>query len=98
MIRNIIIFLLFVLPCLAKGAAVWPDRIAAGDKSDNRIPQGGTPGWDILNFNVGYEPGVFNISLSLQNLLNTDYRYHGSGINGQGRTVLISLMINLGIL
>lgn len=79
-------------------AAARQDRLAAGDKSDNRIPSGGTPGWNVFNLNAGYEPGVLNINFSLQNLLNKDYRYHGSGINSQGRTALISLMINLGSL
>jgi outer membrane cobalamin receptor len=79
-------------------AAARQDRLAAGDKSDNRIPAGGTPGWSIFNLNAGYELGVLDINFSLQNLIDEDYRYHGSGINGQGRTALISLMLNLGTL
>lgn len=79
-------------------AAASQERLAAGDRSDNRIPPGGTPGWSIFNLNVGYEPGLLNINVALQNILDEDYRYHGSGINGQGRTLLVSLMINLGSL
>ncbi|MBK7133359.1 MAG: TonB-dependent receptor [Bacteroidales bacterium] len=79
-------------------AAAKQERLAAGDKSDNRIPAGGTPAWSIFNLNAGYDIDLLSIGFSLQNILNEDYRYHGSGVNGQGRTALISLMINLGSL
>jgi len=49
-------------------AAARQDRLAAGDKSDNRIPAGGTPGWNIFNLNASYEPGILNFGLSFQNL------------------------------
>lgn len=78
--------------------AAKQERLAAGDKSDNRIPAGGTPGWSIFNLNAGYDLNLLRINFSLQNLLNEDFRYHGSGINSQGRTALISLMLNLGTL
>lgn len=77
-------------------AAGTQDRLAAGDKSDNRIPKGGTPGWNIFNISSNYKAGVFTFGLSLQNLLNSDYRYHGSGVNGQGRMALLSVAVNLG--
>jgi len=77
-------------------AAAKQSRLAAGDKSDNRIPAGGTPGWCIFSLNAGYETGMLSVGLSLQNLLNEDYRYHGSGVNGPGRMALISVGINTG--
>jgi len=77
-------------------AAGKQERLAAGDKSDNRIPQGGTPGWNIFNLSVDYNQGIFDLGVSLQNLFNTDYRYHGSGVNGAGRMALFSITINLG--
>jgi len=77
-------------------AAAKQSRLAAGDKSDNRIPAGGTPGWCIFSLNAGYETGMLSIGLSLQNLLNEDYRYHGSGVNGPGRMALLSVGVNLG--
>lgn len=67
------------------------DRLAAGDLGDNRIPKGGTPGWAILNFLAGYETTHFLINAVAQNLTNADYRTHGSGINGVGRSVWITL-------
>ena len=35
-------------------AAGKQDRLAQGDQDDNRIPDGGTPGWYIFNLNSGY--------------------------------------------
>ncbi len=77
-------------------AAEWmfaskQDRLAQGDRDDNRIPKGGTPGWSVLNFYTGYRFTHFTCNAGLQNLLNEDYRKHGSGINGVGRSVWINL-------
>ena len=72
------------------------NRLSSGDESDNRIPAGGTPGWNILNINSGIDSGIFCLDLSLCNLFNTDYRYHGSGVNGAGRSMLLTLVFNIG--
>jgi len=71
------------------------DRLAAGDVSDNRIPEGGTPGWNIFNINTGHTYGIFSVDLTIQNLLNADYRYHGSGVNGYGRSAFLSVIIRI---
>ncbi len=39
--------------------------------------------------------GHFNADLTLVNLFDTDYRYHGSGLNGYGRSLLLTLKISL---
>jgi outer membrane receptor protein involved in Fe transport len=70
-------------------------RLAQGDKEDNRIPKGGTPGWEIMNFYAGYMVHPFRLNAGLQNLFNVDYRTHGSGINGVGRSVWISATFTL---
>jgi hemoglobin/transferrin/lactoferrin receptor protein len=70
------------------------DRLAAGDNDDNRIPFGGTPGWNIFNVNTSYEMRFIKVNLSLLNLFNQDYRFHGSGVNGYGRSVFLSLTVN----
>ncbi len=67
------------------------DRLAAGDRADNRIPLGGTPGWKAFNVYSGYRLNAIQLNLSAQNLLNADYRTHGSGINSIGRSLLISM-------
>ncbi len=76
-------------------AATKQDRLAQGDKDDNRIPKGGTPGWNIFNINTGYTWHFISFDLRLQNLLNKDYRYHGSGVNGYGRSASLSLHVRL---
>ena len=62
------------------------DRLAQGDKEDNRIPKSGTPGWAVVNFYTGHQWAKFNLNAGLQNISNQDYRTHGSGINGVGRS------------
>ena len=74
------------------------DRLAAGDKSDNRIPAGGTPGWNIINISGGYSSGRYAADLNFNNIFNADYRYHGSGVNGVGRSLFLTLRINIGSL
>ena len=76
-------------------AAGKQDRLAAGDRDDNRIPSGGTPGWNIFNINSSYTLGSFKIDLNLINIFNTDYRYHGSGVNGYGRSAFLTLILTL---
>lgn len=63
------------------------DRLAQGDRDDNRIPKGGTPGWVVLNVLAGWEDQFWSLNFNAQNLTNQDYRTHGSGINGAGRSV-----------
>ena len=70
-------------------------RLAQGDKDDTRIPMGGTPGWDVLNMYAGYQLKQLRINTGLQNIFDVDYRTHGSGINGVGRSVWLSIAINL---
>jgi hemoglobin/transferrin/lactoferrin receptor protein len=76
-------------------AAAKQDRLAQGDKDDNRIPDGGTPGWNIFNFNTAYTWRFAEINLRLQNILNKDYRYHGSGVNGYGRSAVLTLKVSM---
>jgi len=71
------------------------DRLAKGDKEDIRIPKGGTPGWKVINIHTGFDWRFVQFNLNLNNLLNVDYRYHGSGINGAGRSALLGISIIL---
>jgi outer membrane receptor protein involved in Fe transport len=70
-------------------------RLAQGDKEDNRIPAGGTPGWNLLNIYGGYTVGIIQMNAGMQNLFNRDYRTHGSGINGVGRSAWLSISIKI---
>lgn len=69
-------------------------RLAQGDKDDNRIPAGGTPGWKLLNFFGGYKFSIVQLNAGMQNIFNEDYRTHGSGINGVGRSAWLSVNLN----
>lgn len=70
--------------------ATKQDRLAQGDNDDNRIPKGGTPAWLVANIYGGYSFKNLNVHIALQNLLNEDYRTHGSGVNGVGRSASLS--------
>jgi len=70
------------------------DRVSQGDKDDNRIPKGGTPGWNLLNVYAWYQLPLIRLNLGVQNIFNEDYRTHGSGINGYGRSAWLQLTFN----
>jgi len=68
--------------------ATAQDRLSAGDKADNRMNPLGTPGWAIINLQANYSLNAhFSVSLQAQNMGDVDYRMHGSGINGVGRSL-----------
>lgn len=67
------------------------DRLAEGDKSDNRISEGGTPGWEVVNLFAGYNLPHIRLKAGFENIFNEDYRTHGSGINGVGRSAWLML-------
>lgn len=67
--------------------AAKQDRLAKGDRDDNRIPEGGTPGWNVVNAAAGYQVGKVRLSAELQNIFNEAYRTHGSGVSGVGRSL-----------
>jgi outer membrane receptor protein involved in Fe transport len=70
-------------------------RLAQGDIDDNRIAKGGTAGWKIINMYGGYVKGDYSIRMGLQNIFNTDYRTHGSGINSVGRSGWLAFQIHI---
>jgi len=71
-------------------AAAKQTRLAAGDKDDNRIPKGGTPGWTVFNLYAGWGTPHWKVSVSAQNLFDIPYRTHGSGVDGMGRGFFLS--------
>lgn len=71
------------------------DRLAQGDKDDNRIPTGGTPGFTLLNLYSTYDFKKAAVQLYFTNIFNADYRTHGSGINGMGRALTIAFTLRL---
>lgn len=69
------------------------DELSPDDIRDTqRIPPGGTPGWATLNFRVGYDwKSKVRVVAALENVLDEDYRIHGSGYNQPGRNLKVSL-------
>jgi hemoglobin/transferrin/lactoferrin receptor protein len=80
--------------------AVWlfalkQDRLSSGDRDDKRIPENGTPGWQVVNLNIGYSLSWSVIYLGMQNIFNEAYRLHGSGVDGYGRSYWFRIQFNL---
>ncbi|MDJ0522406.1 MAG: TonB-dependent receptor [Planctomycetota bacterium] len=69
------------------------DKLSLRDETDTRrIPPGGTPSWTTLNLRAGAR--LFervSVSLALENLLDENYRIHGSGQNEPGRSLVFAL-------
>ncbi len=72
------------------------DRLSSGDMDDSRIPEGGTPAWSLFNCRFSYRIAGLQINTGLLNIFNEAYRTHGSGVDGIGRSLYISLRYNFG--
>lgn len=66
-------------------------RLSAGDLSDNRISKTGSPSWNVLNMGLVFQNSGFSGRAGIENIFNQDYRFHGSGINGAGRLLRVSV-------
>ncbi|MCC6235179.1 MAG: TonB-dependent receptor [Verrucomicrobiales bacterium] len=68
------------------------DLLSSGDARDtDRIPSGGTPGYEVYHLRAGWRPcAKATLSLALENLANADYRVHGSGLNEPGRNLIVA--------
>jgi outer membrane receptor protein involved in Fe transport len=77
------------------GAVRWAaaqDRLAPSDRSDARIPLGGTPGFAVLDLRAGFRPDRHvAVTAIVENVSDAAYRYHASSTNGAGRSVLLQL-------
>jgi hemoglobin/transferrin/lactoferrin receptor protein len=69
------------------------DRLSLRDQSDTqRIPPGGTPGYTLWNIRGGIDlNGKLLLNLALENLLDENYRVHGSGQNEPGRNFIVTV-------
>ncbi len=72
--------------------ATLQDRLAIADRADRRIPQGGTPGFTVLDLRAGYRyKRNIVVAMVLENVGDAAYRYHGSSVNGPGRSVTLNV-------
>ncbi len=68
------------------------DRLSPGDIGDTRIPEDGTPGYGVVSLGAGFDRADgWGGSVVLYNIGDADYRVHGSGINGPGRSLRLAL-------
>ncbi|MDX2368356.1 MAG: TonB-dependent receptor [Colwellia sp.] len=69
------------------------DRLSTRDKSDTqRIPPKGTPGFAIWDIGGRYTVSEsMQLTLNLQNILDKNYRIHGSGQNEAGINLIASI-------
>jgi outer membrane receptor protein involved in Fe transport len=72
--------------------AAAQDRLSAADQADARIPPGGTPSYGAVDLAVGARLGQWGrASLVLENLTDSRYRVHGSGVDGAGFNVVLAV-------
>ncbi len=67
-------------------------RLAVSDRSDPRIPAGGTPGYAVLELRGGWRLGErLAASLVVENVWDEAWRSHGSSILGPGLGISLTL-------
>ena len=66
------------------------DRLSSRDKSDPRIPAGGTRGYGTVNVRGGWEDKVQSLDIAFNNIGDKAYKTHGSGVYGAGREIKLS--------
>ena len=68
------------------------DRLSPRDVSDSRINPDGTPGWVTANLRASWDVSdTWQVTASVENLLDERYRVHGSGLDAVGRNVFVSV-------
>ena len=72
------------------------DDLSPSDEADTqRIPPGGTPGYEVLSLRGGWRINEHALlTLALENVTDEDYRIHGSGVNEPGRNFVAALQLN----
>jgi len=68
------------------------DRYAQSEMSDNRFPPGGTPGYAVVHLRGGAKlANNTDLAVAVENLLDKEYRIHGSGVNEPGLNLVVTL-------
>jgi hemoglobin/transferrin/lactoferrin receptor protein len=76
-------------------AAQTVDKLNADARADtSRVPPGGTPHYAIWNLRAGWAVNEnLSLNLSLENLLDDEYRIHSSGLNQPGFNAVLSASV-----
>ncbi|MEZ4775524.1 MAG: TonB-dependent receptor [Bacteroidia bacterium] len=69
------------------------DRLSSEDLMNDFSPDGGTPGWNVVNLHVGYDFNWGYATVGIRNLLDEAYFLHGSSLASNGRMLLLSLQL-----
>jgi len=68
------------------------DRLSARDVRDVRINPLGTAGWATIGARAYWStPSNWHLTVSMENLLDRQYRQHGSGLDEPGRNLSVSI-------
>jgi len=72
------------------------DKLSTADEQDTqRIPPGGTPAYVVFHARGGLRLNRYvSLDVGLENLLDEDYRIHGSGLNMPGRSLIVGLTLS----
>lgn len=77
--------------------AAQQERLSPRDLRDSRIDPEGTSGWLALNLRATRQlAGRLMLTVGVDNMLDSAYREHGSGIDAPGRGVVVELAMPLG--
>jgi outer membrane receptor protein involved in Fe transport len=70
------------------------DRLSDRDIQDPRINPAGTAGWGSSNLSLRWQAREnLELGFRLENLFDTGYREHGSGIDTAGINAILSLSV-----
>jgi iron complex outermembrane receptor protein/hemoglobin/transferrin/lactoferrin receptor protein len=71
-------------------------RLAPSDRGDARIPEGGTPGFAVVDLRGGFRVRrELVVAVVVENVGDAAHRYHGSSVNGPGRGVILAMEAGL---
>ena len=70
------------------------DRLSERDVRDVRIDPTGTSGWGILGLKAIWDyRSAWQLTVGVDNVLDKQYRVHGSGLDAPGRNVFASVRL-----
>ncbi|NOY80853.1 MAG: TonB-dependent receptor [Kiritimatiellaeota bacterium] len=68
-------------------------HLADAEKTDNRFPPNGTPGYAVVNVRGGRRIDAnTDLAVAVENVGDKAYRIHGSGVNEPGRNLIFTIV------